>query len=239
MKRHGLWNASGKLAIGLMGVFCLGNCNPNPAVSDDPAAAANVADRVSTLAVSGQADQGEILDSGWNFEDVNTVAWAHAGRAAARICEKRGLAGGFFNGNQTSGSKELVCVGGGAQLIAVTPGELLDSGWVFEDTNRVGWAHASRAAAKICAKHGFIGGFFNGDQDGETTSLICVNEGAKWFNVTPGEVLDSGFPFDDNNTIPWAHARRAAAVICGKHGFVGGFFNGGQTFGRRGLVCVR
>jgi hypothetical protein len=65
----------------------------------------------SDAAVSGfDATPHEIAVSGFPFDNINTVAWAPAARAATNVCLARGFAGGFFTGHQTRTGVGLVCL---------------------------------------------------------------------------------------------------------------------------------
>ncbi len=223
----------GTLLVAVALTFGAAACGAEPGEARDTGSAAQ------KLGTWTDATHGEIIDSGWPFDDTNVVGWAQARRAANEISRKHGFVGGFFNGHQLDGKYGLVGLQAGATWMDATRGQIVDSGWPFDDTNVVGWAQAARAANGICTKQGFVGGFFNGHQASGKYGLVCVGAGAKWMDATRGQIVDSGWPFDDTNVVGWAQAARAANGICTKQGFVGGFFNGHQLDGKYGLVCVQ
>lgn len=49
--------------------------------------------------------------SPWGFDDINTVSWAQAARAATGIALDRGFIGGFFTGHQLDGKRGIVAFG--------------------------------------------------------------------------------------------------------------------------------
>jgi hypothetical protein len=186
------------------------------------------------------ATTGEILDTGWPVDDTNAVPWAQAARAGQEFCGPRGFVGGFLNGHQLGNRRGVICIDANtAQWFNATTGELLDTGYPVGDTNTTPWAHANRAGQEFCGARGFVGGFLNGHQLHNHRGVICVASGARWFDATTGQLLDTGYPVWDTNTTPWAHAYRAAQEFCGPRGFVGGFLNGHQLGNRRGLICLR
>jgi len=119
--------------------------------------------------------RGQLTDTDYAFDDVNRVGWAQARRAAHAICTAKGLVGGFFTGHQDGNRKGVVCVSaGGAESFDVTRGQLTDTDYAFDDVNRIGWAHAGRAAHALCTGKSYVGGFFTGNQDGTRKGLVCV-----------------------------------------------------------------
>jgi len=56
------------------------------------------------------APQSELDGSLYPFQDINTVPWAYAARAATNICLNRHFAGGFFTGHQLGGNHGVVCL---------------------------------------------------------------------------------------------------------------------------------
>jgi hypothetical protein len=79
---------SGHQLNGLHGVFCLG---------DD-------------VATWYDSTEQELADSEYGFDDINTVPWAQAARAATNICLAKGYAGGFFTGHQLNDLRGVVCL---------------------------------------------------------------------------------------------------------------------------------
>jgi len=57
------------------------------------------------------ATEQDLFNSREGFEDINTVSWAKAARAATNICLEKGFPGGFFTGHQVSGFRGVVCIG--------------------------------------------------------------------------------------------------------------------------------
>jgi hypothetical protein len=116
--------------------------------------------------------------------------------------------------------------------------EVDSSGWGFrgDDTD---WARAMRAAHVICARHGFVGGYFNGYIADDRHGLVCYrNNGntAAGFDAHDSEIAATGWPFK-NNDADWAWAMRAADGVCQKHGFTSGHFNGYINGDLHGLIC--
>ena len=98
------------------------------------------------------------------------------------------------------------------------------------------WPRASDHADGCAAERSTAIPPFGGPEDLKDASHISAL--AQWFDATDSEIADSGWSFSDVNSVDWAQAGRAATGICNKRGFVGGFFNGHQIPGKRGLVCV-
>ena len=90
----------------------------------------------------------EVTGSKWGLQDVNTVNWAQAARAAAAMCYNRGFAGGHFDGNQ--GPFGILCSAGDTLWKDATLADISQSGWPFTDINVVTGARAGRAAQAIC-----------------------------------------------------------------------------------------
>jgi hypothetical protein len=141
--------------------------------------------------VATQSDVNAVLTDGTapNFTDDNTVQWSLAARAATRICNNKGFAGGFFTGHQdtTAGGdpRDLVCIPGtDARWYDATQQDLYNSGYGFGDINAVAWDQAARAATNICLGKGYPGGFFTGEQiliNGQVPSLqgvVCLVPGS-------------------------------------------------------------
>ncbi|MEJ0098031.1 MAG: hypothetical protein WDM84_09055 [Bauldia sp.] len=66
----------------------------------------------------------------------------------------------------------------------------------------------------------------------------ATKTGLDVFDVSFDEVLASGYPFEDEETVSWYTAERAADQICRHHGYVGGFFTGFQHFGTANQVTI-
>ncbi len=162
---------------------------------------------LSTLAqhfVATQNDINAVLTDGTapDFTDDNTVPWALAARAATRICNNKGFAGGFFTGHQDTTMvnivpRDLVCIpSADARWYDATQQDLYNSGYGFGDINSVAWDQAARAATNICLGKGYPGGFFTGEQiliNGQIPSLqgvVCLVPG---FSNTPVPLLDQVF----------------------------------------------
>ena len=62
---------------------------------------------------------------------------------------------------------------------------------------------------------------------------------SRWFDATNGQLLDTGWPVADTNTVGWGQANRAAQGFCGERGYAGGFLNGHQSGNRKGVICLR
>jgi hypothetical protein len=187
----------------------------------------------------------EVEGTGWSVSDVETVGWAQAARAAAAMCFNRGFAGGHFDGHQgeLNGNPGfgIQCSGGDTQWYDVPQSDLDGTGWGFTDVELVAWAHAGRAAERLCAARGadFAGGQLNGHQRNGRYGLFCYRQGAQWIDATNDEIATSQWSFagQEPDAVPWPQAARAAVDLCRARGFSGGFFNGHHVGDRYGLVC--
>lgn len=187
----------------------------------------------------------EVEGTKWSLRDVNTVHWSQAARAAAAMCFNRGFAGGHFDGHQgvlppaQQSGFGLQCSGGDTRWFDVTRDQIRRTGWDFTDINNVNWAHAGRAAERLCAgfNQGFAGGHFNGHMQNGSYGLFCYRGGAKWFDATDAEIAATNWTFAHVDNVGWAQAARAATGFCRNKGFSGGFMNGHQVPGKFGVVC--
>jgi hypothetical protein len=123
------------------------------------------------------ATQAMVNGTAWSFNDVRTVHWARAGRAAHDLCVQRGYVGGAFDGQGGPGFPgTLVCFASTrSRWFDVLSTELGPTGYPFTDVNATAWAHAGRAAATLCWNRGYVGGRFNGHQIPGHYGLICWN----------------------------------------------------------------
>ena len=179
----------------------------------------------------------EVTGSKWGLQDVNTINWAQAARAAAAMCYNRGFAGGHFDGNQ--GPFGILCSAGDTLWKDATLADISQSGWPFTDMNVVTWARAGRAAQAICdnLKQGYVGGQFNGQMLNGKFGLFCYRGGAQHFDAIGSSELRIGHaPLDE---IQWAQLARAATTFCRNKGFGGGFMVGNQTAETYGVVCQK
>lgn len=183
----------------------------------------------------------EIEGTKHGFDNVNNIGWAQAARSANAMCFNRGFVGGHFTGHYIEMDERygLQCSGNGTAWYDATTDEISRTGYGFIDTNIVHWAFAGRAATSICEgfSQNFVGGHFNGHQSNGRYGLICYTDGAQWFDATISELLDTGDPVNDVNTVNWARAARAASTYCSRKGFSGGFLNGHQSDNKIGVVC--
>jgi Trypsin len=187
----------------------------------------------------------EIQITTWQLTDVNTATWAQATRAGAKLCHNRGFVAGRFDGHQdvAKGGYGIQCSGRSASWRDASAAEISATPWGFTDVNTVNWAHANRAAERLCAaaNQGFAGGHFNGHMDKGRFGLFCYKDSAQWFDAAGADIAATGFGFatarlDD---VPWSQASRAATNYCRKKGFSGGFMNGHFVPGKYGVVCQK
>lgn len=200
----------------------------------------------SELPPPGWFSKADIASTPWAFDDLNTVGWAQAGRAASALCSSRGANVGHFTGHQDQikGIFAVQCAKEDAVLRDAYHGEIIEeSGWAFSQVNEVSWARANRAAERLCAKmnKGFAGGHFNGHQLDREYGLVCYRGASRWFDASDAELAATGWGFatprlDD---VHWAQAMRAATGFCQSKGFNGGFMNGHQAPNKYGVVCQK
>lgn len=186
----------------------------------------------------------EVTGSKWGLQDVNTINWAQAARAAAAMCYNRGFAGGHFDGNEGAKSPipqsgfGILCSAGDTLWKDATLADISQSGWAFTDINAVNWAQAGRAAQGICdnLKQGYVGGQFNGQMLNGKFGLFCYRAGAQHFDAISSELRIGQAPLDETQ---WAQLARAATTFCRNKGFGGGFMVGNQLAGKFGVVCQK
>jgi hypothetical protein len=183
----------------------------------------------------------EVVGTKWGLQDVNTVNWAQAARAAASMCYNRGFVGGHFDGNQ--GPFGILCSAGDTLWKDATLADISQSGSAFTDINVVPWARAGRAAQALCdnLKQGYVGGQFNGQMLNGKFGLFCYRGGAQHFDATGGDLRIGRAALDDTS---WASLARAATNFCRQKGFSGGFMVGNQNAttsatGTFGVVCQK
>lgn len=180
----------------------------------------------------------ERIDSGSPFDGINTVGWAQARKSAGNMCKAKKYVTGLFNGQQSGEKMGLWCLDiNNLYWFDTTGQERANAGSGFDDINAVKWAHARRVAGNFCQQRGYTAGFFNGLQLDDKMGLWCVNE-ASWFDTTSEDRLNSGWSFDDINTVEWAYARRSATNICKNKGYRTGFYSGHYAHGKMGLFCL-
>lgn len=165
--------------------------------------------------------------------------WAQAGRMAVKLCERREMGAGHFSGHDL----ELLCSGQGAVWRDASASEIAATPWPLTDVNRVSWAHANRAAERLCAaaNQGYVGGHFNGHQLDGKYGLFCYRDGVQWFDATDAELAATGFGFPTPrlDDVMWSQAMRAATIFCQARGFDGGFMTGHQMPDKYGVVCQK
>ena len=204
----------------------------------------------------------ERAETGWFFNDVNTVSFAHASRMAHEYCARRGFASGHPTGHQLGSNIGVVCFPSALSAVEdVTDYQVASSGYGFGDINSAPWARVSRAANVLCTKRYYndealggvsrphVSGVFTGHKIAggltvQMPGLACLRRDAgTFYNSTWQEHYDSGQGFANVDTEHWAKASRAATNICMAKGHpVGGFFTGGQVGPgtdptTKGLVC--
>lgn len=186
---------------------------------------------------------GELNGVRWPVDDVNTVNWAQAARAASAMCYARGFAGGHFTGHQDQRpgvqTKNIQCSGGDTAWFDLTDAEVEATGWGFSDVNTVDWARAGRAAANYCTSKGFVGGQSTGHQRDGRRGVFCYRSGATYLDATDADIAATkwGFNTAAPETAPWAQGARAANEYCRGHGYVGGFLSGHHLPNKTGVVC--
>lgn len=200
----------------------------------------------SQSANSIEVQLDEINSTPWTFaphgSQLDRVPWALAQRAATTLCMNRGMAGGHFDGWQDGVRFALQCSNRTNVVYGdATQADINATPWAFSDVNSVSWAHANRAAERLCANAGqnFAGGHFNGHQNQETKGLFCYKVNTQWFNAVGSDVTQFlGSP--DLNSLPWPAAARTGTAYCRGKGYSGGFMNGHQVPGSRyGIVCQK
>jgi V8-like Glu-specific endopeptidase len=143
-----------------------------------------------------QASQAQIDATQSGFNDLGSVGWAQAGRAAARLCASLpGTIGGFFDGSvsgsvgaQTLG---LVCVNRNAgEFVDADSSSLPTLGQA--DLNTVDWLAARAEVSTFCRGFGFEGGIANGNQIPGKRGVACIGKLSielGGFGTTPASVL--------------------------------------------------
>jgi len=166
--------------------------------------------------------------TGWGFEYINDVSFAHASRMSQELCDHLGYAGGRPTVHQIGERIGVVCVPHvGTRAFDIDQLAINRAGSQSTDINTVPWDEASRTAAALCGAS--PGGFFTGHQIGEVRGVICPGtNSAKRFTTT--NVI---------NTPTWQDASRAATDFCLTKNYWGGFFDGNQAGNERGVVCLR
>lgn len=199
----------------------------------------------SSPAPPGWFNRADIASTPWALDDLNTVGWAQAARAANALCVSQGASAGHFSGHQdlSKGIFGGQCAKEDVVWRDVSAQEITASGWAFSDVNQVSWAQANRAAERLCASanQGFSGGHFNGQQLDGKYGLFCYRGASQWFDASDAELAATGWGFatpklDD---VQWSQAMRAATGFCQGKGFSGGFMNGHQAPNKYGVVCQK
>jgi len=195
--------------------------------------------------VPGWFNRADIAGTPWALDDLNTVGWAQAARAANDLCVSKGAGAGHFNGHQdlAKGIFAGQCAKEDAVWRDASAQEISATEWAFGDVNQVSWAQANRAAERLCANanQGFSGGHFNGHQVDGKYGLVCYRGASQWFDASDAELAATGWGFatpklDD---VQWSQAMRAATGFCRSKGFDGGFMNGHQAPNAYGVVCQK
>jgi len=160
--------------------------------------------------------------TGWGFEYINDVSFAHASRMSQELCGHLGYAGGRPTGHQIGERIGVVCVPHvGTRAFDTDQRTINSTGSQFTDINTVPWDEASRTAAVLCAAS--VGGFFTGHQIDEHRGVVC-----------PGTNSATRFPTaTDVAPLTWQDASRTATNFCATEGYGGGFFDGNG-----GVVCL-
>lgn len=193
----------------------------------------------------GWFGRADIAGTPWAFDDLNTVGWAQAARAANALCVSRGARAGHFNGHQdlSKGIFAGQCAKEDAVWRDASAQEISATEWAFSDVNQVSWAQANRAAERLCASanQGFSGGHFNGQQLDGKYGLVCYGGASQWFDASDAELAATswGFATPKLDDVQWSQAMRAATGFCQGKGFIGGFMNGHQAPNKYGVVCQK
>lgn len=137
----------------------------------------HVGERVGAICIPGRGIQvddiplADVTKTGWAFDDINTVSWAQAGRAAMSIAGNRGLVGGFFTGHQAfdenNRPSSFGWIGLSSEIATrrdVADSEIVGSPWMFADVNEVDWAMAARLATEVASRDGVTAAFLTGHQ---------------------------------------------------------------------------
>jgi hypothetical protein len=127
--------------------------------------------------VAIQASQAQINATGLPFNDINSVPWPQAARAAAGVCATlTNTIGGFFDGTMTDAqSMGVVCLNPNAgKFDEADTGHLPNTGQ--SDLNTVDWLAARADASAFCRVFGFEGGVADGNQRPGVRGLMCIGK---------------------------------------------------------------
>lgn len=196
----------------------------------------------------------EINATQWSFapygNDLRSVPWSQAMRAASTLCVNRAMAGGYFEGLQNGTKFTLQCSNRKRVVWRDVPRSEFPAGSQFSDINATTWAQANRTAERLCfvgprppgslsRRRPSAGGHFSGHQLGPVNGLFCYTTNSQWFDSTPENRAAAGAVIGDLNTVPWIDAAVAATRFCRAQGAQSGFFNGYQVAGKMGVVCLK
>lgn len=137
-----------------------------------------------------EASQTDIDATLWGFNDINTVPWAQANRAAIKACKNKipGSVGGFFTGQRMG----IICMNGkSGEFVVSDPVFWSSSGKL--DLNTIDWFGPHGDATKICKSYGYEGGFPDGHLYSNGRGMTCIGRKSLEFSgfsmETPAEIL--------------------------------------------------